>query len=264
MPKIKLREAEIFYELNGQGDPLLLVPGFASGAWSWEQQAEELSRDFTVITFDPRGVSRSAVDDGAAVSIDTIADDIAELLQKLNIAKANVLGISFGGFVAQEFALKYPERLGKLVLATTSFGGVNHVAPSIEVLSAFAPTVGLNNRDRIRPYITMAFTPEFAAKMPDAVDRFCKLREGNPVPEAAYMQQLSSAMSFDAESQLGNVSAETLVLTGDRDMVVPMQNSINLANAIPNARLVIIEGAGHMVFVERAAAFNSVVREFLI
>lgn len=264
MPKAKLSDVEIFYELKGMGDPLVLVPGFASGAWSWEQQAAELSRDFSVITFDPRGVSKSNISNGADVSIKSIAEDVAGLLESRGFAKANILGISFGGFVAQEFALKYPHKLRKLVLASTSFGGANHVAPSMEVLSAFASTDGLNSAERIRPYITMAFTPSFAESSPDTVDRFCTLREKNPVPEQVYLQQLQSAMAFDAESRLPNISAETLVVTGDRDVVVPMQNSVNLATVLPNARLEIIGGAGHMAFVERAGEFNTIVRDFLI
>ena len=83
MPKVKLSDAEIYYELKGTGDPLVLIPGFASGAWSWEQQTRELSRDFGVITFDPRGVSKSNISNGANVSIEAIADDIAELLEAL-------------------------------------------------------------------------------------------------------------------------------------------------------------------------------------
>src|SRR3982750_3934307 len=140
MAILELSETEIHYEVGGEGDPLLLVPGFASGAWSWNWQVEELSRDFRVITFDPRGISGSQLRNGAEISIQLIADDIESLLDHLDIQKANVLGISFGGFVAQEFALCYPQRLQKLVLASTSFGGPNHVAPSMEVLAAFAST----------------------------------------------------------------------------------------------------------------------------
>ena len=103
----------------------------------------------------------SALRHGAEVSIENIADDVAELLDKLEFEAAHILGISFGGFVAQEFALKYPRMVKKLVLASTSFGGPNHVAPSIEVLAAFASTEGLNSSARIRQYLTMAFSPNF-------------------------------------------------------------------------------------------------------
>ena len=263
MPFAVLNETELCYEDLGEGEPLVLVPGFASGAWSWEWQIKGLSDGFRLIAFDPRGVAASKLRDGAQVSISKIADDIAELLGELRIDAAHILGISFGGFVAQEFALRYPGKLKKLILASTSFGGPRHVAPAIEVLASFASTDGLNSSDRIRKYLTTAFSMEFVREHEDAVNRFCTLRELNTVPEDVYRQQLASAMEFNADGRVGGITAETLVLTGDEDTVVPPANSRNLAEAIPGARLRTIDGGGHMAFVERAREFNTIVREFL-
>ena len=262
MPFAVFNETEICYEVRGEGEPLLLVPGFASGAWSWEWQIKELFESFRLIVFDPRGVAASKLRGGAKVSISKIADDIADLLGELRIDSAHILGISFGGFVAQEFALRYPEKLKKLVLASTSFGGPRHVAPAMEVLASFASTDGLNSSDRIRKYLTTAFSAEFAREHEEAVNRFCSLRELNEVPEDVYRQQLASAMVFNADGRVGRITAETLVLTGDDDTVVPPANSKNLAEAIPGARLSTITGGGHMAFVERAGEFNAIVREF--
>ena len=216
-----------------------------------------------MITFDPRGVAASILHEGAIVTIEKIADDIAKLLEHLEITSAHVLGISFGGFVAQEFALRHADGLRRLVLASTSFGGPNHVMPSMEVLASFSATDGLNSSERIRKYITMAFTPGFVSDHAEIVDRFCTLRESNHVPEEVYGQQLASAMAFNAEGRVSGITAETLVLTGDADTVVPPQNSKNLAKSIPGARLRSIAGGGHMAFVERAGEFNAIVLDFL-
>ena len=264
MPTLDLADVEIYYEDQGKGFPLVLIPGFASGAWSWAWQTGALAEIFRVITFDPPGVARSKMIDDGAVSIEVIADDIAAMLDVLLIGKAHVLGISFGGFVAQEFAFRHPKRLSRLVLASTSFGGQNHVSPSLEVLASFASTEGLNTTDRIRRYLTQAFSPEFVESNPDIVEHFCGLRESNIVPEQVYMQQLQSAMRFDLEERVPKIAAETLILTGDGDTVVPVQNSRNLAAKLPNARLEIIPGCGHMAFVERSGEFNRIVRDFLI
>lgn len=263
MPNATLGEVELYYETHGTGAPLLLVPGFASGAWSWGWQTDAFARDFRVILFDPRGISASTITGESPVTIQAIADDAAALLDALGIDEANVLGISFGGFVAQEFALQHPHRLKKLVLACTSFGGPNHVLPSMDVLAAFSSTRGLNSPERIRQYMKAGFAPDFVERYPAEVERLCVLREQNPVPESVYLQQLGSATIFNSESAVGKITAETLVVSGDSDTVVPMTNSINLAESIPNSRLEIIQGAGHIVFVEQADKFNSIVAEFL-
>jgi pimeloyl-ACP methyl ester carboxylesterase len=133
----------------------------------------------------------------------------------------------------------------------------------MQVLEAFASTDGLNTSDRIRKYLTVAFSPDFARSNEEDVDRFCEMREQNFVPRDVYMQQLQSALSFNVENQVPAINAETLVVTGDKDIVVPTQNSRNLAAAIPNARLEIIGSTGHMAFVEKASEFNRIVADFL-
>ncbi|HEX8250143.1 MAG TPA: alpha/beta hydrolase [Pyrinomonadaceae bacterium] len=256
---------EIYYESHGAGEPLVLIPGFAAGAWTWFEQVEDLSKTFQVITFDPRGVSRSPLNGNLTetVSLQTIAADIAGLLDFLQIEKASVLGVSFGGFVAQEFALGFPERLKKLILACTSFGGKNHVAPDLEILAAFVAADDLNKQERVRRFMTPAFTPEFAAARADVIEKVCRLRTENVVPEKVYSQQMTAAVTFDAERRVSQIRAETLVLTGDRDIVVPPQNSLNLAEAIPNSTLKIIENGSHMFFIENSKEFNRIITDFL-
>jgi pimeloyl-ACP methyl ester carboxylesterase len=255
---------KVFYESHGIGEPLVLIAGFASGAWQWFNQINELAANFQVITFDSRGISRSKLADGESVSIAAIADDIHELLDDLGIEKASILGTSFGGFVAQDFALRYPERLNKLILACTSFGGKNHVLPdNIEALSAFSTIADLNSLERIRKFMIPAFTKDFAENNFDIIEQVCKLREENEVPESVYLQQLQAAMTFDIQATLSKITAETLIITGDKDQVVPMQNSINLAKEITKSRLEIIENAGHLFFIEQAEKFNKIVTDFV-
>lgn len=261
-----LKKLQIFYETRGAGEPIVLIPGFASGAWIWFRQVEDLSENFKVVIFDPRGVGNSILPDGKNPNstIASFAADTIILLDHLKIEKAHVLGASFGGFVAQEFALNYPERLNKLILVCTSFGGANHVAPELEVLTAFASTDGMNTSERIRNFMTPAFTSDFRGEQAEIVEEVCRLREQNVVPENIYLAQLQSATKFDAEQRVGEIKAETLVITGDSDSVVPPQNSHNLAKAIPNAALEIIKNGSHLFFIEKADEFNRKVKDFLL
>jgi pimeloyl-ACP methyl ester carboxylesterase len=256
----------LYYETHGAGAPVILIPGFASGAWNWFRQTAELSKDFQVITFDPRGIGGSNTgnpSDLANLSMETFVEDVLQILDELKIEKANVLGASFGGFVAQEFALSFPERLNKLILACTSAGGPNHVKPDIEILRSFSPDPNLTVGERIRKFIRPAFTDEFNAEQADEVEKVCRLREMNEVADALYFAQLQTAFTFDTENKLGAIENETLVITGDRDIVVPMQNSVKLAERMPNAKLKTIENGSHLIFIENAAEFNRTVTDFL-
>ena len=257
---------KLFYETHGTGKPLILIPGFASGAWTWFRQTAELAKDFRVTVFDPRGIGKSKIEtagEAANLTIDTFVTDVVRILDELKIEKANILGASFGGFVAQEFALKFPARLSKLILACTSAGGTGHVKPDIKILRSFSPDPGLSAGERIRKLIYPAFSDDFNAENADEVEKVCRLRESNAVADAVYYAQLQTAFSFDSEARLAEIENETLVVGGDKDRVVPLQNSVNLAEKLPNAGLKVIENGSHMLFIENASEFNQAVREFL-
>jgi len=262
VPKVSVNGLKLYYEIEGDGTPVVLIPGFAAGRWIWFKQAAELARHFRVIIFDPRGVSASDKPEGPQ-TITLLADDVAHLLETIGVERAHIVGASFGGFVAQEFALKYPEMTRKLVLCCTSFGGPNHVVPAPETLQALASTKGLNSEERMRANLLLAFTPEYVRTQVAEVDRIVHLRATNEVPEHIYLSQLQAAMSFNTESRLEAIKSPTLVLSGDADVIVPVQNSRNLVKKIPGSELQIVEGGSHTFFIEQAREFNRIVSKFL-
>ena len=217
MPKAFVNGFNLHYESEGKGEALVLIPGFASGLSIWTKQTPALSRHFRVISFDPRGVDESDKPEGPQ-SISLLADDVALLLLALHVPSAHILGVSFGGFVAQEFALKYPLMTRKLVLCCTSFGGPNHVKTDMDL----GQTKELNS------------------------------------------SQFDAAVAFDAESRVERIRSRTLVLSGDQDEIVPVENSRQLAAKIPGATLRIVEGGSHTFFIERAEEFNQLLIDFLL
>ena len=262
MPATFQSDIQFYYEEHGHGEPLVLIPGLSAGLWIWFKQTAPLSRQLRVITFDPRGIGRSPA--GAEpLTIRLLADDVAALLRGLGLLRAHILGASFGGFVAQAFALAYPEMTRTLSLCCTSFGGPNHVAPSMETLIAVTSTNGFNTKERIRRMLLPAFSPQFAREHPDEVERTVNLRLANTLAEEVYRSQLSAAVGFNIESRVSAIEAPTLVLSGDADAIVPVENSRNLAAKIPGAELRPIEGGSHLFFIERAEEVNRVVSEFL-
>jgi pimeloyl-ACP methyl ester carboxylesterase len=262
VPRISVNGLKLYYEIEGDGEPVILIPGFAAGRWIWFKQTSDLSREFRVITFDPRGVSASDKPAGPQ-TISLLADDVAQLLRMIGVESAHIVGASFGGFVAQEFALKYPSMTRKLVLCCTSFGGPNHVAPAPETLLALASTKGLNGEERMRANLLLAFSPEFVRTQTAEIDEVVQLRAANEVPEHIYLSQWQAATTFDAESQVERIDKPTLVLSGDADVIVPVQNSHNLAAKIPRAELRIVAGGSHTFFIEQPSEFNSFVGQFL-
>jgi pimeloyl-ACP methyl ester carboxylesterase len=262
VPKVSVNGLKLFYEIEGEGEPVVLIPGFAAGRWIWFKQTADLSRKFRVIVFDPRGVSASDKPEGSQ-TMELLADDVAHLLKTIGIESAHIVGASFGGFVAQEFALKFPAMTQKLILCCTSFGGPNHVVPEPEILAALTSTKGFNSEERMRANLLVAFAPEYVQTQVAEVERFVHLRATNEVPEDIFMSQMQAALTFNAESRVERIASPTLVLSGDADVIVPLQNSRNLAARIPDAQLRIVEGGSHMFFIERAEEFNQIVSEFL-
>ena len=262
MPQFTLGNVAIHYEVHGSGEPLVLIPGFAAGAWIWFKHVAPLANKFKVVTFDPRGIGQSSFE-SEPLTMRLLADDTAALLQGLGIARAHILGVSFGGFVAQEFALAFPEATRTLSLCCTSFGGPKHVSPSMDILTAVLSTNGFNTEERIRRNLLPAFSPDFVRSHPDDVEEVIKLRLANPVVEEAYRSQLKAGIGFDSESRVNLINAPTLVFSGDADRIVPVQNSRNLAERIPGARLRLVAGGSHLFFIEQPNEFNRTVVEFL-
>jgi pimeloyl-ACP methyl ester carboxylesterase len=263
MPYAQAGEVRLYYEEHGRGAPLVLAPGFGAGLWIWYRQIPALAERFRVIAFDPRGVARSAAAPDGELSTRLLADDLAALLDALGVRDAHVLGGSFGGFVAQEFALAHAGRVRGLILCCTSYGGPGHLPPRPETLEAIASTRGLNTEDRVRQNLLLAFSPRFVAEEAEEVGRVIALRAENPVPEQVYLRQLRAAVGFDARARVGSVRAPTLVITGDEDRIVPHENSLNLAALIPGARLRVVAGGSHAFFIEQADEFNRAVAEFI-
>lgn len=264
MPKFESDGAEIYYTSHGVGEPLVLIPGFASGLWSWFCQ-EDLANDFRLVAFDPRGIGWSGSGGAAtALSMDTFIDDVLGLMNEAQIERANILGTSFGGFVALEFALRFPQRVNKLILACTTAGGPEHVSPDIEILRSFTRNPEFTLGEQIRRFFRPAFTEKFNTDHAEIVEKVCSLREQNEVDEETYGAQLRTAISFNVSDRLSELGHKTLVITGDRDNLVPRQNSENLAAKLPNATLRIIRDGSHMIFVENAEEFNGLITDFLL
>lgn len=266
MPRVHANGIDIHYEVHGDGFPLVFISGLGHGGWSWFRQVNELSRDFMVITFDNRGVGQT---DKPATdySIGMFAEDTLGLLSALGISRAHVCGASMGAHVAQHIAWAHPEAVEKLVLCSSMFGGPNAVPIPGEAMRFLTSRPQGTPSDIVRQGLELATADGFLEGNPDVVEEITRLQLANPQPASAYLRQLAAAAAFlsdaSTEAHLAEIAAETLVVAGAKDRVVPPENARLLVERIPRARLALVDGAGHLVFMEKPNEFNGTVRSFL-
>jgi pimeloyl-ACP methyl ester carboxylesterase len=258
---------EIAYQVHGQGPPLVLISGVGYGAWFWHKLAPLLADDFQVITFDNRGGGGSDKPAGP-YSVPMMANDTGDLLYELGIPRAHILGHSLGGFIAQEFAVQYPDMVDKLILASTNYGGTQVIPITPEAMEV------LTNRqddpvELVKRGIGIASAPGFADRHPDVVKELVDYRFTNPVPPEQYQAQVMAGAGMAAftdeqvDERMAVIQAPTLILFGEHDMVVPPGNAELMAGKIANAEVKIIPGAGHIFAIEDPGRTATIIREFL-
>ena len=248
----------IAWEEHGDGPPLLLVQGLGYGRWGWEPVLPLLAERRRVIVFDNRGIGDSDRPQGPYTAAEMAGDALA-VLDAAGVARADVLGASLGGAVAQELALRHAERLEKLVLVATMSGMTNmHPIPA-QTLQLMGEAATLEPAVALRRFIENALEPE-----PDAavVERLVELRTANPPDPAGWAAQAGIWTTFDVWDELPSIDLPTLVVQGEGDVVVDPRNAALLAERIPGARLELVAG-GHLFFWNRPAEFAKLVLEFL-
>lgn len=296
MPKARVNGINIAYDVDGHGEPLILVMGLGGSRKGWIFQKPSFRKHFKVITFDSRGVGDSDKPD-EAYTIKTLADDVIGLMDHLGIDRAHVLGVSHGGRVAQEVAISYPERVSRLVLASTTTGGEEELTP--EMREVF--NVEEHRSEDGTLYSGMAQCPvcqadyqgtklwehmwaEHRAWMLESskgIDFFKlisfayskRLYKVTMLPLVwlqlrltgveTHIRQIEASVGHSTVERLHQITAPALVLTGTEDRVCPTQSSEVMAERIPNARLVTFEGGSHTIMIEMRSRFNREVVDFL-
>lgn len=262
MPVAKNGTVSIRYEVSGSGAPILLIMGYKASSALWQREfLVELSRNFKVITFDNRGTGNSDKPHGAH-TIAMMADDAASVLNELEISQAHVFGVSMGGMIAQEFALRYPQQLDRLVLGCTTCGGHLATPASWAVRAQLFTPHHLTHEEAVRRQWNMMLSPAFIDARPEVVDRLTESTLANPTPPHSAMHQALAIQWFDASHRLGLITAPTLVVTGSADVVIPPANSYLLADHIPDSALEVVPDAGHGFFWEHPDLLVELLTEF--
>ncbi len=256
MPEVRVGDINLHYEIQGKGDPLLMVMGLGSSSASWDPTLlSELARSFRTIVYDNRGTGQS---DKPKVpyTLEMFAGDAYGLLDVLQLGRVHVFGVSMGGMIAQELALRHGSRLQTLTLGCTTCGGKHAVPPppeSVKLLSA--PREGLSDEELIRRSWPLAYTPSYIQNHRDALEATIPRVLAHPTPPSAYKRHLDATYTLKTYDRLPEVRTPTMVVTGAQDVLIPARNSEILAERIPGARLQIIPNAGHAFFAEARDEF---------
>jgi 3-oxoadipate enol-lactonase len=263
MPHLVSNGVNLYYEEHGSGEPLILIMGFTVSSIGWHWNIPALAQDFRTIVFDNRGVGRSDKPD-VPYSMPMFADDTAGVLDGLGIEQAHVFGISMGGMIAQEFALRYPNRVKTLMLGCTHCGGQRAVlSKDPDVLNILGNIEAVDVQQAALIMTKVAVTPWFMQQHMDVLLQLNQLAAQYPTPKHGMVRQMQAIQGHDTYERLPQLTMPPLVVTGKEDGLAPPENSVTLAQRIPNADLVILSNASHLFNIELPETTAEVVKGFI-
>ena len=266
MPKANVNGINLYYEVHGGGEPLVLIQGLAGDHRGWFFQTRTFKKYFQVIIFDNRGIGRIDKAPGQ-YTVRDLAGQAIGLMDHLQIDKAHILGKSMGGMVAQELAINYPERLKKLVLVCTATGDGDKSEVHPVLLRALrgkqdSVETDLKGIDFEKSMVTitaLSFNSRLYRMIFVPLTKFYLRRAGIQ----GHLKQMEAIVGHSTKDRLHLIKAPTLVMTGSEDRIISPHSSEGIAGLIPNARLLNIEGASHAFGIEMPKRFNQEVLNFL-
>ena len=264
--KVRVGDIDIAYKQFGHGTPMLLISGSGNVMDVWPTHfLQELSKDHRVIIFDNRGVGNTT-SGIKPFSIKQFANDTAGFLSALKLQQADVLGFSMGSFVAQQFALTFPDKVNRLILYGASCGGQENTPQSPQVVIALSNFVNNQTEDETS-FLEVTFPIKWIRENPNFLDTIPKTSE--IILSTTLKKQYEINENWLSTNwtgvcdQLQKMTKPTLIITGTKDQAVPVANSLLLADKIPGAWLVQIKDAGHGLMYQYPEIFTRVVETFL-
>lgn len=261
MPKLQVNEIDLFYDIKGDGEPLLLIAGFLCDRSYWSLIMPSLVDQYQVIRVDNRGMGRSSAPD-SPYSIQQMANDLTALLNHIGIHQVNVVGHSMGGQIAQELVLSDPTRVKSLILLSSLAQGDRKFHQIIETWGDLPGNIDLKLYEKVVfPWI---FTDKLYA-IPGMVEQLIEWAVNYPFAPARHTlyHHSRAILGSDTKDRLQNIHCPTLILVGREDILTPVKFSQQLAAGIPHAELVVIDSCGHGLLIESPEMVVSLMGEFL-
>lgn len=260
MPRVSIGDAELHYDVAGDGPPLLLVPGLSGLGSFWSAQVEDFARDFRVIVHDHRGTGRST-HSRIRYSVEQMADDVVRLMDALGVERAHFVGHSTGGAIGQVLAQDRPDRLGRLVLSATWAGRDPYFQRLFQSRRQVLVDSGVEAY--VRASALVLAPPWWTSANDAAITARHRVLVAEAAPLEVTTSRIDAILAFDRRARLKEIRQPTLVIVAADDAITPAFYSEEIAAGVPNARLVVLGGGGHAAPQIAAEAYNQAVGGFL-
>jgi len=252
----------IAYELGGAGAPMVMIHGAQGDQTMFAGLAATFAPRFNVLTFDQRGSGLSDKPD-MVYSVAMLADDTAALMDHVGVDDAHIIGVSMGGMIAQEFALRHSRRVRSLVLGCTTPGGAKSVHAAAGLATTAYSTKEMSAEERGRALAEAAFTTGYIARHPELITTMIEQRRRRPIDPVGFARRMAALQTFDTYDRLPQIKCPTLVITGKDDALISWENSRLIASRISGAQLTILEPAGHCFWLEQPDQSRDAIQHFL-
>jgi 3-oxoadipate enol-lactonase len=263
MPFAVSNGISLYYEVVGQGPAVCLINGYRLSGAAWPASfIARLSSRCSVIVFDNRGTGRSAKP-AAGYDLANMANDVVGLLDDLGLPRVHIFGFSMGGAIAQNVAIQYPNRVGRLILFGTFCGGIWAEPASYDVFRRLMPNPKQTPEEAARQAWPVTYSPDYLAINAEAAEQQMRRELEHPTPAFVAERQMEALRKFDSYGDLPRIDAPTLVATGSHDVLVRPRNSRILASCIRGARLEMLTDLGHRAIWEAPEEIAGLAGDFL-
>lgn len=257
-----IETVELYYEVKGEGPPLILISGLTADHMTWMPLVDHLSKKYQVITFDNRGVGKSPTPKGVS-SIRHFAHDTVKMMDRIGIEKAHIVGQSMGTAIAQNIAAEFPSRVDKLILSN----GMTQSDKTSEYAFRLVGHLiedGVPRERIMEAILPWSFSNDFLDHQPN-VDIIMDMYKHTPTPQTpeGFWLQFQAIYTSDTTPLLPKIQAKTLILTGEEDLLTTVEDSEKLHRGIKNSKLEVIPGMAHVPHVEKPELFLDMIDSFL-
>ena len=263
MPQVQANGIDIYYEVQGEGEPMVLIPYLAADQACYAFQVAEYAKHYTCFSVDLRGAGASGKPDGVYTT-ELFADDIAAFMQAAGIEQAHIFGLSLGAATGMWLAARHPERVKTLSLHSGWNASDPFLRSVVETWQIIAQALASVPEMIIQGIFPWCFTPEMYAARPEYVDSLAEFVRSRPMPPVdAFIRQSGAVLAHDATAALGSIQAPTLITFGRHDLVTSTRFAAPLSDGIANSEVLVFEDCSHAPIYEDVEGFNTQTLAFL-